>query len=286
MKKIWKCLIGLIIFIVLVFLYARYIGTYGFITKEYTLYSEDIPTSYDGLKVVHFSDIHYNRIISLDKINKIVDEINLINPDIVVFTGDLVDKDVSLVTTDYVELTEAFSKIKAKYGKYAILGNHDYPVKDKVIQLFNDSDFNYLDNSYDVIYNQNSEKIYIAGVGNTSYNEDNLEKTMEFLGDSSEGSYKIILVHEPDISDNIVDNYDVSLILGGHSHNGQVRLPVIGALYTPDGSKTYYDESYELNDTLLYISSGVGVSTMNFRLFNKPSINFYRINKTEEQIGE
>jgi len=279
MNKWWKFLIGFILVITLIVLYSRYVGTYGFITKERTLYSDELPTGYDGIKVVHFSDVHYNRAIKLDKVNDIVEEINLINPDIVVFTGDLVDKDVDLTTSDYIDLTGSLSKINAKYGKYAILGNHDYKHKDKVIQVFNDSNFKYLENDYDVIYNQNSEKIYIGGIGNVSYNLDNVNKTMEFLDDNSDDSYKIILVHEPDISDNIVDNYDVSLILGGHSHNGQVRLPVVGAIYTPNGSKNYYDEYYDLNGTPLYISSGIGVSMINFRLFNRPSINFYRINK-------
>ena len=102
---------------------------------------------------------------------------------------------------------------------------------------------------------------------------------MEFFNNENDVNYKIILVHEPDISDSIVDNYTVNLILAGHSHNGQVRLPIIGAIYTPPGAKKYYDEHYMIDDTNLYISSGIGVSSVNYRLWNRPSINFYRINK-------
>lgn len=279
MRTFWKFFLCFVLIIFLVALYARYVGTYGFVTKEYTVYSSDIPSSYDGLKIVHFSDIHYKRAITLEKIKDIVDEINLINPDILVFTGDLIDKDSELSTSDYSQLIEEFSKMKAKYGKYAILGNHDYVHKDKIIQLFNDSNFKYLENSYDVIYNQNSEKIFVAGIGNVTYNLDNVDKTMEFIGDNSEDSYKIVLVHEPDISKTIIDNYGVSMILGGHSHNGQIRLPMIGAIYTPNGANIYYDEHYNENGVNLYISSGIGVSRINFRLFNRPSINFYRINR-------
>lgn len=279
MRTFWKFFLCFVLIIFLVALYARYVGTYGFVTKEYTVYSSDIPSSYDGLKIVHFSDIHYKRAITLEKIKDIVDEINLINPDILVFTGDLIDKDSELSASDYSQLIEEFSKMKAKYGKYAILGNHDYVHKDKIIQLFNDSNFKYLENSYDVIYNQNSEKIFVAGIGNVTYNLDNVDKTMEFIGDNSEDSYKIVLVHEPDISKTIIDNYGVSMILGGHSHNGQIRLPMIGAIYTPNGANIYYDEHYNENGVNLYISSGIGVSRINFRLFNRPSINFYRINR-------
>lgn len=279
MNKLVKFFLVLTLVITLIILYARYVGTMGFVTKEYTIYSKDVPSSYDGFKIVHFSDIHYNRAITSKKVDEIVNEINLINPDIVVFTGDLIDKDVSLTDSDFKYLTNSFSKIEAKYGKYAVLGNHDYGEKDKITQVFNDSDFKYLDNSYDIIYNQYNEKIFVGGIGNVSYNLDDVDKTMEYFNSNNDIEFRIILVHEPDISDNIVDNYKVSLILGGHSHNGQIRVPGIGALYTPNGAKKYYDEYYDLNGTSLYISSGIGVSMLNYRLFNKPSINFYRVNK-------
>ena len=91
-----------------------------------------------------------------------------------------------------------------------------------------------------------------------------------------EPKYKILLLHEPDFIEDV--NYqEFNLILAGHSHNGQVRLPFIGALYTPDGSKKYYDEYYDLGKSKLYISSGLGTSTINFRFFNRPSFNFYRL---------
>ena len=279
MKKVLKFLISVMIIIILIILYARYVGTMGFDTKEYTLYSKELPNGFDSMKIVHFSDIHYNRAITLDKVDSIVEEINLINPDIVVFTGDLIDKDVELTSVDFEVLAESLSNINAKYGKYAVLGNHDYNKKDEVVNVFNDSGFKYLENSYDIIYNENNEKIFIGGIGNVSHNLDNIDGTMEYFNSNDDINYRIILVHEPDISDNIVDNYDVSLILAGHSHNGQIRLPVIGALYTPNNSKKYYEEYYDINGTDLYISSGIGVSIFNYRLFNRPSINFYRVNK-------
>lgn len=280
MKKILKWLLIIFIILFLIIIYARYIGTMGFNTKEYTLYNKDIPEGFDGLKIVHFSDLHFNRAISIKKIEKIVNEINLINPDIVVFTGDLIDKDVNISDKDYNNLTNLLLKIKAKYGKYAILGNHDYIADmDKVISVYDGSNFKYLDNDYDIIYDKNNDKIFIGGVNTVSYDMDDIDKTMNYFKDNDDIPYKIILVHEPDISDKIVNDYSVNLILAGHSHNGQIRLPIIGPIYTPPHSKKYYDNYYDINGTSLYISSGIGVSTVNYRLWNRPSINFYRINK-------
>ncbi len=78
----------------------------------------------------------------------------------------------------------------------------------------------------------------------------------------------------------IKTKYDnINLVLAGHSHNGQINIPYIKKLFLPEGSKKYYNNYYKVNNTNLYISSGLGESKINFRLFNKPSINFYRINK-------
>ena len=280
MKKNIKILIIVFLVLLAIILYARYIGTMGFITKEYTIVDKDIPIDFDGIKIVHFSDVHYNRAITLEKVKNIVNEINQINPDIVVFTGDLVDKDVKLNNSDYDDLINVLSKIDAKYGKYAIMGNHDYVSnKDKVVDIYNNSNFKYLENDYDIIYSKNNEKIFIGGVNTVTYKLNDIDKTMEYFNDNDDIGYKIILVHEPDISDEVINNYTVNLILAGHSHNGQIRLPFVGSICTPPDAKKYYDNYYDIKGTKLYISSGVGVSNVNYRLFNRPSINFYRINK-------
>ena len=280
MKKILKWFLIIFIIIFLTIIYARYVGTLGFDTKEYTIKDNNIPEGFDGIKIVHFSDLHYNRAININKVSKIVDEINLINPDIVVFTGDLIDRDVTLSDKDFNDLTNILSKINSKYGKYAIMGNHDidYDI-DKVINIYKSSNFKYLDNDYDIIYNKKNEEIFIGGLNSVTHNKDDINKMMSYFKDNDDSMYKIILVHEPDISDKIVKDYSVNLILAGHSHNGQVRFPIIGPIYTPPHSKKYYDNYYDINGTNLYISSGIGVSTANYRLWNRPSINFYRINK-------
>ena len=93
--------------------------------------------------------------------------------------------------------------------------------------------------------------------------------------------YTVLLLHEPDQVDHLNDftedtNYTFDIALAGHSHLGQVRVPYIGALWTPYGSKKYYDEHYVLDNRDLYISGGLGTSGLKLRFFNKPSINVYR----------
>lgn len=280
MKKIVRFFLIIFLLITITIIYARYGGTSGLITKEYKIESSLIGEDFDGLKVVHFSDLHYLRVTNNDKLKEIVDEINLIKPDIVFFTGDLIDKDFTLTDKDKEGLINELSSIKTKYGKYAVLGNHDY-VKDIEIfkDIYSNSNFTLLQNSYDIIYSSNNDKLFIGGVDNYSYNEADINKVMEYFNDNSDISYKIILVHEPDYIDNILTNYNVNLVLAGHSHNGQINIPYIKNFFLPYGSRKYYENYYKVDDTDLYISSGIGESSVNFRLFNKPSINFYRINR-------
>ena len=280
MKKIVRFFLIIFLLITLTIIYARYGGTNGLITKEYKIESSLIGEDFDGLKVVHFSDLHYLRVTNNDKLKEIVDEINLIKPDIVFFTGDLIDKDFTLTDKDKDDLINGLSSIKAKYGKYAVLGNHDYVKNIEIFKdIYSNSNFNLLQNSYDIIYSSNNDKLFIGGVDNYSYNEADINKVMEYFNDNSDISYKIILVHEPDYIDNILTNYNVNLVLAGHSHNGQINIPYIKNFFLPYGSRKYYENYYKVNDTDLYISSGIGESSVNFRLFNKPSINFYRINR-------
>ena len=277
MKKIIIILIVIVLLISSILLYSRFVATKGLKVKEYKVVNTKITNSYHGIKVVQLSDVHYGSTINEKELNNIVDKINEINPDIVVLTGDLIDDRISY-NKDII--INCLSKINAKLGKYAISGNHDLPLDD-YNYIIKESGFTNLDNTYELIYYKSNEPIIISGIG---YGEEDVGiKTEQFdkyiselKADDIKPIYSILLVHEPDTVDNLdLSKYD--LVLAGHSHNGQVRLPFIGALYTPDSAKNYYDEYYKINNTDLYISSGLGTSMYKFRLFNKPSINFYRI---------
>ena len=100
-KSILKIIIMFLIIFILFLLYAYFIGTKGLIVKEYKI-NASIPDSFDGLKIVHLSDIHYNRTIKEKELKKIVKQVNLINPDIIVITGDILDNDID--ATDSKEI--------------------------------------------------------------------------------------------------------------------------------------------------------------------------------------
>lgn len=281
MKRILKILLFFLIFVIVVMFYSLFIVTNKLETHEYRVDTPTLDESYNGLKIVHFSDLHYLRNLDENKLDKIIDEINLINPDLVVFTGDLIDEDFTPTDEDINYLTDKLKSINAKYGKYSVLGNHDHNIT-LLENIYQNSNFTLLNNTYDIIYNEKNVPLFIGGLDSVITGNANIDTAMSYFNDHEDISYKIILVHEPDYTDTIVGSYDnINLILSGHSHNGQVRVPFIGTIYTPESAKKYYDNYYKVNNTDLYISSGLGYSELNFRLFNSPSINFYRLVKTD-----
>lgn len=275
LKKFIITLIILLFSFLLVILYSYFIGSLGLKVKEYNIKNSNIPDEFYGLKIIHISDIHYGYHFNKERLTKVVKKINELNPDIVVLTGDLVDNEIS--NSQETELIEELSKIEVSISKYAIKGNHDYNLEnwEYIIEA---SGFININDTYDIIYGNNSN-IMISGISTNLYGKtninDKLNSSKKFLEENNI-NYKILLIHEPDYIDEIKDiSYD--LILAGHGHNGQVRLPIIGAIYTPKGAKKYYKEYYKTESSDMYISSGLGTTIMNLRLFNTPSINFYRL---------
>ena len=283
MKKSIKILVGFLAFIAVfvgTYFYAKYFGTIGFKVNEYIIEDKDISKDYDGLQIVHLSDIHFDDDLNVDNFKKIISDVNLHKPDIVVFTGDLISNTIS--DEKYEELVEIMNTLEVSIGMYAIDGNHDYKYK-RWNNLIEDCGFINLNDSYEVIYTDSYESIFIAGISNNTYTTKNIEDKSETIfdylnSDEYNSTYNILLMHEPDFITDI-DYKLFDIVMAGHSHNGQVRLPFIGAFYTPTNAKNYYKPYYNLDGTHFYISNGIGTSELPVRLFNKPSYNLYRIAK-------
>ena len=136
MKKFLYTILIILIIVFIILIYARFIGPLGLKTKEVSYNTEYISESYDGLKIVHFSDIHYKKIITKKRVRQLVSEINKIKPDIVLFTGDLLDSSTNITNKDITFLITELSKIESTYGNFAILGDNDYLKTDTIKNIY------------------------------------------------------------------------------------------------------------------------------------------------------
>lgn len=274
----FKCLGFIIVGFLFFYLYTTYISTSQLIVKEERFINTKLPNSFDGLKIIQFSDLHYGSTVFYEDIKKLVKEINDRHPDIVVFTGDLINSGYELDTNEQEKIIKLLKSIDTKLGKYAVNGEED---GDVFYTIMKQSNFTVLDNNYEFIYNDDDEPILLIGLSSKLNGDINIDNGYAYFSEASHNNniFTITLMHEPDNIDEILTKYPSNLILAGHSHNGNIRIPYIGALHKVDGAKKYDQPYYKVNDTELYISSGIGTNGPGFRLFCRPSINFFRISR-------
>lgn len=270
MKAVNKFLSVVVILIVLIVLALGY----GIVIEPNLLTVKNIEignqiTSSKKIRVVQFSDTHLDNNYNLNDLKKLVKIINQQNPDIVVFTGDFIDK---VEGSDYPEAAaEHLHEISATYGKYAVFGNHDYGAQGH--KYYNDmmvkSDFKVLINSSVVIDTGSGRKIKITGLDDSLLGNPDYKKVSSLL---DEDYFNILLMHEPDEVEHFIED-PFDLALAGHSHGGQIRLPFVGAVKTPPLGKKYTKGLYEFDgDKKMFVSSGIGTTSIPIRILNIPEI--------------
>lgn len=278
-KKIIKYTILFIVLLYAFFFYAENVSTTRIIVNEKRITNNRIPSSFNGMKIIHFSDLHYGSNIDLDKVKEIVSIINKRKPDIVVFTGDLIDRSIELNNKEQESLIKELQKIDSPLGKYAVIGDED---KDNYSTIMNQSNFIVLNNEYDLLYNKTNEAILLTGFSSSLNKTIDINKAMDYynLDVANSNIYSIGLLHEPDSTDDILNVHSIDLLLAGHSHNGNIRIPFLGSISKRDGAMKYDQAFYNIGDTNLFISSGLGTQDNGIRLFCRPSINFYRLSNS------
>ena len=274
--KFLNFLIVLVLLIIGLVMYSKYVGTKGLIVKEYRVESNILTENFSGLKIVHFSDLIYKSTVDSKDLEKIVKSINKLKPDIIVFTGDLVTNNVKISYKDSELLISELSKLDAKIGKYAIFGDKDFSYTEYT-KVMDKSGFTILNNSYEEILYNSSDPLYIVGLPSSIKENTNLETAFDFY-DELDRRFTIVLVHDGNTIKSLDEsNYEVDMILGGHSLNGSVVIPKYGGIIKEKNTYKYSGPEYQKGITKIFISSGIGTNEYGYRLFNKPSFNFYRL---------
>lgn len=248
--------------------YATRIETEWLTIERIQVPLKNLPPSLEGLKIVQLSDLHLHPFTQIDLIEKAVKLANGLEPDIVVLTGDYVLQEPESI----FELAPVLAKLKTKFGIFAVYGNHDlyFPRNQAILQAgFDEAQITTLQNE-GVLLQIGQGTLYLAGVDDALRGRPSLTAA---LTNWSTNIPVILLAHEPDIADQFARDGRVSLQLSGHSHGGQVRLPMMGALQLPKLGQKYDQGLYQVKEMWLYTNRGIGLVGPPIRINCPPEIS-------------
>ena len=259
-------------------------GKYRHTVRKVKLRFKNLPESFKGYKIVQISDVHSGSFFNPQKLQKAIDLINEQDADVVLFTGDMVNN----YADEFKPFIPLFKSIKAKDGKFSILGNHDYgdygawnsreEKAQNIPTLKNyqaEAGFKLLRNE-NIALEKNGEKIYLLGVENWGIKPfpqyGDLDKALNGV---PEDAIKVLMSHDPTHFDEVVKKHktNVHLTLSGHTHGMQFGLDLKNIKWSPVKFKyKKWADLYESEGKYLYVNRGFGVIAYPGRVGINPEI--------------
>ncbi|WP_449539700.1 metallophosphoesterase [Ferdinandcohnia sp. Marseille-Q9671] len=271
-KKLW---VSFFIGIVLI-LFFFYFQNNSIVTSEFTVRSDKVPQSFNGYKIVQLSDLH-NKSFGNEQ-NNLLKKVKRTGPDLIVFTGDLIDSD-RYDEDPSLHLMERLVQIAPVYY---VTGNHERwsgefdILERKLISI----GVNVMRNTREEI-TIGKDKIQMIGIDDPTYGTESYTEraiTEENIMNSIKGikgkpSFQILLSHRPEMF-SLYREYGFDVVFSGHAHGGQFRIPFVGGLIAPDQGlfPTYTSGTYRLDSTTMIVNRGLGNSIIPIRVFNRPEI--------------
>lgn len=251
-------------------------GNKALMVTEITIESQKLPESFEGFKIAHVSDLH-NDEFGKDNV-KLISLIENCNPDIIAITGDIFD-----CHHTEVDVAIAFAEKASEIAPcYYVAGNHEQRVPEayeKLLNSFEEIGITVLDNK-EVKIERAEQSINVLGVSDPGFETDYLFGDTEYvlrthlkeIATDNE-SFNLLLSHRPELFD-VYEDFDLDLVLTGHAHGGQFRLPFVGGLYAPNQwlFPEYDAGLYTEDGTNMIVSRGIGNSLFPFRINNRPEV--------------
>ena len=265
---IFKILFLIIIITGLVLAYARYIEPKMLTEKNVSIESPYLSHNADGLKIVVFGDTHFGEYYQLKDFDKVLEAIEKQKPDLVFFSGDLIDH-YKTYTENVDGISKKLSEIEAPLGKFAVFGNHDYGggAENKYKSIMENGGFTVLKNEYYAF-----DDLGIAIIG--------IDDVVIGYGDPAVASwgrpdyFNIVLSHAPDVIDEVLD-YNVDLMISSHTHGRQINIKYFDSYILPSHGKKYIKGLYPFENSRgskLYVNSGIGTTKLPFRFLSPPEL--------------
>jgi len=267
-------------------------GKFNYTTRNHSLRYSNLPVSFDGLRIVQISDFHIGSFLnSIDEVEIAVELINEQDADLLLFTGDFVNN----LSSEMNKFIPILNKLTAKYGKYSILGNHDYGDYvvwdsieekrnnlDRLVKIQEDIGFKMLINDSEKVA-LNGEAIELLGVENwglppfPQYGDLN-----KALSDVAPGSFKILMSHDPTHWDEeVLGKTDIDLTLSGHTHGAQFGIEIPGWRWSPVSMRyKRWGGLYTEGRQSLYVNTGIGFIGFPGRVGMPPEITVIVLSRT------
>jgi len=259
-------------------LYAGEIARHWLEVSQSDVFVPGLPPAFDGFRIAQISDIHMDEFTEAFFVHHVVNRVNRLNPDAVFLTGDF-------VTSEYAPRKFAIGAAWQCAGilkqltcrqRYAVLGNHDVLVgSDEISEALTDNDILVLRNYYMPI-ERSGGRIWLAGLGDPLQGLPDPEATIPASIRNIPQEPIILLCHAHDYVDHLLtlpSGQAVSLMLCGHTHGGQVRLPLIGPLVLPQMGRKYVEGWFRFGRLQMHVNRGIGTVSLPFRLNCPPEIS-------------
>ncbi len=229
-----------------------------FTVNDERIWLDALPSAFHGLRVVQISDIHHGLFLPKEWLSEAVRQANRLEPDIIALTGDF----VTYSKRNIGPAAELLGRLRARYGVYAVLGNHDFRVDATAItDALRREHIDVLRNRHVALW-FGGESVYLAGVDDYGYGAD-LRRAMRGV---PRDAATVLLAHNPRVI-HLASRHSVSLVLSGHTHGGQVNLPLLGTVYGRSPERLRYKIGWDrMAATQIYVSRGIGTIVLPWRL--------------------
>jgi predicted MPP superfamily phosphohydrolase len=238
-----------------------------------TIVSPRLPAGFDGLKIVQLSDLHLHHISRAYR--TAIDVIRRERPHLVVITGDLVDRPEQTVAC-----IAFLSELRAVAGVPVVVvpGNWDhraFPTKRSIAAWYKrlqaETRIRVLANQ-NVVLRRHGDRMWLVGTDDPYFGHADLDASFKGVPDTA---FALVLTHAPEAFEELAQRPAARLVLAGHTHGGQVRLPFIGAVRVPSRYGTRFARGlFKLGDTLFYVNAGMGMSHLPIRFLCRPELTF------------
>lgn len=259
----WGWMVGMALVLVVQFIgavalwYGAVIEPFKLELNEYHMFSDRLPYGTPSIRILHITDLHIERLTKREE--KLLEFVAKAKPDIIVLTGDYVNLSYNRDPETLAQVRHFLSQLDAPFGVYATLGSPPVDLRETVVPIFDDLPIPLMRSSWKEVDMGDGRAVTLLGLDCTHHLPTDAERLANLVAAAPNKTPQVLLYHSPELMPQVAD-YGLDLYLCGHTHGGQVRLPIIGPLLTSSQlGRQFVMGIYRLGRTHLYVSRGIGL---------------------------